>query len=141
MSIAGIVTQLDSIKDIVTRGLTPGEAIAEVVERNAGGYFDYSTLIERKRPKYKAKTKEEKKAKPILEDIAEQMSAGPGIDTKADLELVLRMRLRYQGIKYKQLYLKWLQVQHNEIKQEIKKEVRKRRKRKDEKAVIMLLLT
>jgi hypothetical protein len=141
MSIAGIVTQLGAIDDIVTRGLTPGEAVAEVIEAFSGGYFDFESVRIARKPKFKPRDEDEKEAKPVLEDIAEQLTS-PGIDTRRDMEIVLRMRLRNQGIKYKNLYLKWLQREHKIIKQEVVKEIkrRKKKKRQQEEALILLAL-
>lgn len=139
MSIAGIVTQLGTIDDIVTRGLLAGEAIE--TEVYSGGFADYGTLIERK-PKFKARNKDEEEVKPILEDIAEQIAQGPGIDTRADIEIVLRMRLRQQHIKYKNLYLKWLNREARLIKEEVHREIKRKKakKRKREEMVIILSL-
>ena len=142
MSIAGIVTQLGTIEGIVMRGLTAGEAVVETVEAFSGGFFDYEQVRITRHARFKAKNKEEKEAKPILEDIAEQMAQGPGIDTRKDMEIVLRMRLRQQGVKYKNLYLKWLQHQHKQIKIEVKQEIQERKakkRRKEELAVILAL--
>ena len=137
MSVAGIVTQLGTIEDIVTRGLIAGEAIKEVVEQYSGGYFFDFPDRPPFRPQFRAVGKKEKKAKPILEDIASRIE--PDADNR-DLEIILRMRLRLQGIEYKRLYQTWLERQRNELKQEVKKTVKKRRKKRDEEVILLLTL-
>lgn len=127
MSIAGIVTQLGTPQDIVTRGLIAGEAVAEVAETFSGGYFDYDAH----RPKFKPKTKEEKKAAPIIEQIAENIIATELVETKREIELVLRLRLRQEGLIYKNLYLSWI------IRQD---KIRKAAIRRREEELIILML-
>lgn len=100
----------------------------------SGGYFfDF----ERLRPKanFRAKTEEEKEAKPILEDIAKRIE--PDYDSR-DLEIILRLRLRQQHIIYKNLYLKWLETQKKALKKKIKREIVK--KRQDEEEILLLYL-
>ena len=109
-----------------------GEVAPEVVEETySGGYFDFEALRLPRR-QFKAKTKEQREAKPVLEDINEQLQT-PGIETQDDLEIVLRMRLRLQGIRYQELYMEWLEQGLEQKKAAIK---RKRRN----KAITLLLL-
>lgn len=129
MSIAGIVTQLGSPKDIVLRGLIAGEeVIIEVEERPAGG-FEYPL----DRPRLKPKRKEDKKAAVIIEQIAEKIAATPVIETNKEIDLALRIKLEYEGIRYKKLYLQW-------TKQQIKAKEAKRKKRKQEDEMIIMLM-
>ena len=129
MSIAGIVTQLGTIPDIVLRGLTAGAAVDE--ETFTGGWFDYDAY----RPKFKSRTKEEKKAAPIIERIAKKIVATPQIETTKDIELILHIKLEQENIRFKQLYLTW-------IKREVKKEEKRKKikKRREEEMLILMLL-
>jgi len=127
MSIAGIVTQLGSPANIILRGLISGEeVISEVTESFSGGFFDYP--LDR-RPK----KKEDKKAAVIIERIAEKIAATPIIETNKDVELALRIKLEHENIKYKKLYLQW-------TKQQIKTKEAKRKKRKQEDEMIIMLM-
>ena len=113
--------------------LTPVEIEIEDItpEAYSGGYFDYEALrLPRRR--FEAETEEEREAKPVLEDINEQLQT-PGVETRTDLEIVLRMRLRLQGIRYQELYMEWLEQGLEQKKAAIK---RKRRN----KAITLLLL-
>ena len=113
--------------------LTPVEIEIEDItpEAYSGGYFDYEALrLPRRR--FEAETEEEREAKSVLEDINEQLQT-PGVETRTDLEIVLRMRLRLQGIRYQELYMEWLEQGLEQKKAAIK---RKRRN----KAITLLLL-
>lgn len=132
MSIAGIVTQLGSPKDIVLRGLTAGEAvIVEDVETFSGGF-----LYPLDRPRLRPKKREDKKAAVIIEQIAEKIAHTPAVETNKDIEIALRSKLYAEHIKYKKLYLQWTKQQ---IKAEEIRIKRKKRKQEDE-MVIMLML-
>jgi len=104
----------------------PPAGDVEVVEQFSGGYFDY----EAHRPKFKPVGKEQRKAKRIVEKIAETILATPDIETNKEIDLILRLKLENEGLVYKQLYLRWL-VKEAEIE---------RKKKKHNKAIIMLLL-
>lgn len=84
------------------------------------------------RPKFKAKGKD-KKAKPILEEIAEKILKTPKIETSKEIELILRMRLKVERLRFKNLYLTWLT-------REVEKEHKKRKKRKKDSEAVLLLL-
>jgi len=79
----------------------------------SGGYepvfVDYGGYV----PKFKPKGKEEKKAKPIIEHIAETILATPEIETEKEIDLMLRLKLEYEGLTYKKLYLTWIIEQIN----------------------------
>lgn len=94
----------------------------------SGGYkepnfFNYDGYV----PKFKAVGKEQRKAKRVVEKIAKIVLATPNIETNKEIELMLRLRLEYEGLIYKQLYLRWI----------IKQAEKERQKRV---AVILLLL-
>lgn len=105
----------------------PGFFIFFQTDRSTSGgdetFVDYGTVRER----FKAKDKEEEKAAPVIEAIANKVIETKAIETKEDIELVLRLRLEQEGLIYKNLYLVWL---INQTKIE--------RQRRD--AIIMLLL-
>lgn len=123
-----------SIGEAALRGYSSGEAVAAAEEIYSGGYFfDFEAL--RPRATFRAKTREEKEAKPILEDIAKHIE--PDYDSR-DLEIILRLRLRQQHIIYKNLYLKWLEAQKKALKKKIKREIVK--KRQDEEEILLLYL-
>lgn len=110
----------------------------------SGGYFyDFEAVRDRSRRKFKAKDEDEKQAKPIIEDIAEQLAETAVTETAQDIELILRMRLRQQQLKYKSIYLKWLkkqaEIKKYEIKQEVKRAAKRKRRKQEEELVIMLL--
>jgi len=75
-------------------------------ERPAGGYFDYGTTPERRR--FVPKTKPEEKAAPIINRIAEKVLKTRKIETNQDIELILRLKLEQENIRYKKLYLTYL---------------------------------
>ena len=91
----------------------------------SGGYFDYGTLRERFVPK----TKPEEKAAPIINRIAEKILETKQIETNQDIELILRLKLERENIRYKQLYLTYLIGQ-----------AKIERKAKQKRAAIILLL-
>lgn len=93
----------------------------------SGGYLDFESI--RHTPRFKAYDEDEKEAKPILEDIAQQMADNQYIITRQDMEIVLRMRLREQNIAYKNLYMKWLKHEKKVINRKIKKEKEKYKKK------------
>jgi hypothetical protein len=107
------------------------EAVQEVEDIYAGGYFDYEALRLPKR-RFKATTQDEKRAKPVLDDIAEEMK-NPGIETQSDLEIVLRMRLRLQEIKYQEQYMTWLKQAL------VEKQALIKRKRRNKTITLLLL--
>jgi len=90
----------------------------------SGGWEPYKY---RKRVRFKYADEEEEKAAPIIERIAEKVLDTKEVETKQDIELVLRLRLEQEGLIYKNLYLVWL---INQTKVE----------RQREESVIMLLL-
>lgn len=98
----------------------------QTCDDRAGGYKQVFTYPRDRICKFEYKDEEEKKAAPILEAIDQT----EGIDTQADLELILRLRLRQQGLLYKTLYLAWLNEEFE------RKKALKRRK----KAITFLLL-
>ena len=108
-----------------TEGITGG-----FKETEFNGYHPYKY---RKRTKFKFAGKEEKKAAPIVEEITEKVLNTPEIETNKDIELVLRMRLKVEQIRFKNLYLKW-------IIQQAKKERKRRKKVKRDSEAILLLL-
>lgn len=97
----------------------------------SGGYFERDYY----RPRFKGRTREEKKAAPIIERIAKKIAATPEIETSKDIELILHIQLEQEHIKYKQLYLTW-------IKREVKKEEarKKRKRRKQDEEIIMFMM-
>jgi hypothetical protein len=120
--------------------------ITPVTETYSGGYFGYDLDRPRiKLKKFRATDKEEEKAKPILEDMAESLD--PVNETSSDFELILRLRLREQHLIYKSLYLKWIKKQAEQKKAEIQKIaeeqrlIAKRRRRREEDVLIVALLT
>ena len=129
MSLSSIATegflQNGSVSCVATEGFLC-TAVQPAAEAFSGGWYDMEALRPRK---FKAKSKKQREAKPVLDDIAEQLS-DPGIQTQADLEIVLRMRLRLAGLEYQNLYLTYLQG-------EMKRVRAARRKRK---AITHLLL-
>lgn len=114
--------------------------VVPVVTAYSGGYL-YPT--DRPRKKFRADDEQEKKAKPIIEAIAETID--PYHESSADYELILRLRLREQGLIYKSLYLKWLKKVAQERKtvldemQQVAK-VRKLKKRREDELLIVMLL-
>ena len=98
-----------------------------VEEQYSGGWFDYEAL----RPRFKARGKEQKKAKRFIEEIAEQILQSPQVETNRDIELVLRLKLRQQELIYKNLYLKYLikVAEHERVK-----------KRQNDEAIMLLLI-
>ncbi len=96
-------------------------------ERPAGGYFDYGTTPERRR--FVPKTKPEEKAAPIVNRIAEKILETRKIETNQDIELILRLKLEQEHIRFKQLYLTYLIGQ-----------AKIERKAKQRKAAVILLL-
>jgi hypothetical protein len=92
-------------------------------ERPAGGYFDYGTTPERFTPK----TKQEEEVAPIIERIAEKILETKVVETDQDIELILRIRLRQEELRFKEVYLVWL-IQQAEFE----------RRRRD--AIVLLLL-
>ena len=136
MSLSSIATdgylQGGAVSCVGSEGFLCGAIIVpEAEETYSGGYFDFEALrLPRRR--FEAETEEEREAKPVLEDINEQLQT-PGVETRTDLEIVLRMRLRLQGIRYQELYMEWLEQGLEQKKAAIK---RKRRN----KAITLLLL-
>ena len=98
-----------------------------IPERPAGGYFDYGTTPERRR--FIPKTKPEEEAAPIVNRIAEKILETRKIETNQDIELILRLKLEQENIRYKQLYLTYLIGQ-----------AKIERKAKQRKAAVILLL-
>lgn len=124
---------------------SPSGAVVVVapVVSNGGGYL-YPMDRPVRRKKFRADDEQEKKAKPILEDIAANID--PVYETSSDYELILRLRLREQGLIYKSLYLKWLKKAAQEKKailEEIQKEeqtrLKKLKKRRDEEMILLAL--
>lgn len=111
-------------------GLWITGAVSDVAvpESFSGGWFDY----EKHRPRFKAVGKEQRKAKRFVEEIATKVLATSYIETNEDIELILRLKLKQQGLIYKNLYLRWLV---NEAEIERKAKARKRRNK-----IAMLLL-
>ena len=131
MSIAGIVTQLGTPQNIVTRGLVAGAAV-EVIESFSGGFFDFEAL----RPRLKPKKKEDKKAVEIIEKVAKKIAKTPIIETTKEIDLAIRLLLEKENIVYKKIYLQW-------TKQQIKAEelrIKRKKKRQDEETIILMML-
>lgn len=76
----------------------------------------------------KPKGKEEKKALKVVEQIIQTQ---PEDTSEEDLELALRLRLEYQEITFKFIYLVWLQQEHEHCELMRKQE---------EEAIFLLLL-
>jgi len=85
-------------------------------------YVDYGTEGERFTPK----TKDEEDAKPIIEAVLEKAVETQEIETKTDIDLMLRLRLEREGLNYNIAYLEWVLGQI--------------RRRKRNKAAVLLLL-
>lgn len=97
----------------------------------SGGYLPFTD-----RPPRKLKRKEEKEVlEPIIEALAQRVVEATEIDITKDIEVALRLKVDQERLVYKNLYLTWL-------KQEvaIQAEIKKRKRRKDEESLIMLLL-
>ena len=100
----------------------------EAVQLSGGyGFFDFEAVRVKH---FKPKTKKEKKAAPVINDIIEQ--ADPTYDN-TDLEIILRLRLRQRDLEYQDKYLAFLKTQLAYKKMLIKK-----RQREEE---TLLLLT
>ncbi len=90
-----------------------GPGIFVFFQRNiieSGGYEVYPNHPwAYKSPKKEPKDKEEEKALAVVEQLVETQ---PEDSTREDLELALRLRLDYQEITFKFIYLIWLQKEH-----------------------------
>lgn len=84
--------------------------IGAVEEVFSGGWEHYKY---RPRVRFKFKDEEERKAAKVIEQILETR---PIDSTDVELELALRLRLQYQEIAYKKLYLKWMEQEFNRLK-------------------------
>jgi hypothetical protein len=105
--------------------------VEEVVEeaaptRPAGGSWE-QILPFRPHIIRKFEDEEERKAAEIIEEVLEVHHDG----TQDDVELILRMRLDYQHLLYKEKYLTWLFYEHKRIK--------KAKKQRRDKAILLLL--
>ncbi len=104
--------------------------IETVTERPAGGWepHEYHPWKYKKRRRYELpKKKEERKALEIIEEVIEALPEAP----KEDLELALRLRLEYQEITFKFIYLIWLQQE---------REYAELMRKREEEAIFLLLL-
>jgi hypothetical protein len=101
------------------------EVVIEPI-RPAGGSWE-QILPFRPHILRKFEDEEERKAAEIIEEVLEVHHDG----TQDDVELILRMRLDYQHLRYKKKYLTWMFYEHKRIK--------KAKKQRRDKAILLLL--